>query len=1252
MKTKNYTDGIRITVPAGLIILDPIQTGRQNRSLRKLPSNIAMPGETTQNQNDPVAAALEKTGFEMVRSVIIAPELKSTTRLRKVLTDGSPAEVVIGLKGDENAILLTEQDGMYQWHFAEQTQTSPSTRKRGNFIENTDKELIFRLDDTIYEGKENTTRSFIGTLLAPIKAYILKFTSSLAVTQAIKYLEQDNEERLVQLNRSFYDWQPLASLAELELNSQREPKVLFFIHGTFSSTTGAFGMLAELPWGKKFLEAALSHYDAVIGYDHRTLVKDPAQNAAAILKILKTHNGPNISIDIVAHSRGGLIARTLIEKLLPSSNTAVNINKAILVGATNGGTLFAEPDNWKELIDFYTNIVAGTARAVGFIAPQSKPVSGIITEVIKNLGSFVKYCASAAVTDNLVPGLAAMEPDGKFIVDINKKQDGQVTAENSPYYIISSAFKPKLSGDHEPKELPKRFLTYLGASLMNRFMKQSNDLVVNTAAMSTIDIGSGDFIKGRYEFGENPQVYHTNYFTRPEVADILVKWLALTEAPPTTSVHPILPAHETVITEEKSGTEIALAADTDFIVFDAMSKVKGLRSSIKKFTPSYVVLQQHKGNKIINYAFKGEEAIRIIGQRTYGSIFDTFQLEEVSPTPYASVIPSSTGAAYKPLTRGKTRILVNGSMPVGVVEAAMPVNVQKLAELTRIISRPTSIENKIIRRRALPTFRDNDIHVSGTVFPSKDISFNTPETGETEAVKPESSPFFRIAAEMDNEFENSTDLTVTVTRDELQKTMSDLWEEAAFAGEESKKLIITVLPKKNITLAEGSGRYQIDLPEAGKPIELFFTLEAAGTGEGEVWVVARQGPIPLAKLVLKPQVTTDRPATDAKLKTAQDAVPPVVSPGLNQLWIEEEITQQGTVYKYNVYSDKLNINAKGISKVIQGDRQKYVARLYDDIENRRIRNSNDRKNFEEELRAFGADLYRELIPDNIQEILWNKRTYFDSIQVISSEPFIPWEFLHLVEPKKNGMPAETLFLGQLGLVRWLEGAGINGFPPKEILVREGKVKYIIPEYLDPAYRLPATLLERDYLIKTFNAQATPPKSSDVKEIIQRPGLFDILHFACHGEANSTKVSEAALLMQGTFEDNRYELEFFWERTARNFSNLAATDNSPIVVVNACQTGRAGYKLTTIGGFSNAFLSAGAGVFIGTLWSVGDSPAFFFIKALYDALLDGKTLAVAANEGRNAARENDPSTWLAYEVYGHPQMILKTNIKVSKIDTVN
>jgi len=182
------------------------------------------------------------------------------------------------------------------------------------------------------------------------------------------------------------------------------------------------------------------------------------QNAEELLKIFQGTNWPIApQLDVVAHSRGGLVIRCLIEKLLPQGDWHPTFNRVIFVACTNGGTLLAEPSNWESLVNLYTNLAAGACRVVGLISPQSGIVSLMLNDVIQGIGSFIKYCAQSAITDRLMPGLSAMEPDGDFIKDINMAQVNQPTVENSYYCAITSEFKPRLGGQQEPRELSKRF---------------------------------------------------------------------------------------------------------------------------------------------------------------------------------------------------------------------------------------------------------------------------------------------------------------------------------------------------------------------------------------------------------------------------------------------------------------------------------------------------------------------------------------------------------------------------------------------------------------------------------------------------------------------------------------------------------------------------------------------------------------------------------------------------------------------------
>jgi hypothetical protein len=198
-------------------------------------------------------------------------------------------------------------------------------------------------------------------------------------------------------------WTRVDNLSQVKLPASRPAKILLFIHGTFQSTVGSYGMLTSTAPGQNFLKSAAGSYDAVIGFDHRTLSRDPLENAIDLLARLSAQHLANTpTIDIVSYSRGGLVARSLIEYLLPSSTWHVDIGRVVFVGATNAGTLLAEPENWKDFVDLYTNLAAGTARSIGF-ATGKPPAPEIVHGLLSGVGAFVKYLIWAVVTDRRIP---------------------------------------------------------------------------------------------------------------------------------------------------------------------------------------------------------------------------------------------------------------------------------------------------------------------------------------------------------------------------------------------------------------------------------------------------------------------------------------------------------------------------------------------------------------------------------------------------------------------------------------------------------------------------------------------------------------------------------------------------------------------------------------------------------------------------------------------------------------------------------
>jgi CHAT domain-containing protein len=200
---------------------------------------------------------------------------------------------------------------------------------------------------------------------------------------------------------------------------------------------------------------------------------------------------------------------------------------------------------------------------------------------------------------------------------------------------------------------------------------------------------------------------------------------------------------------------------------------------------------------------------------------------------------------------------------------------------------------------------------------------------------------------------------------------------------------------------------------------------------------------------------------------------------------------------------------------------------------------------------------------------------------------------------------------------------------------------VIPQYPDSRYRLPQAEQEAQWLEQHFGATAVIAQPAPVRQELSR-STFDLLHFAGHGLADQDTIAHAKLMLEGRMDNDHYVPTLLSATTVEQYCNCNRRDRHerPMVVLNACQIGREGYCLTGIGGFAQAFLKGGAGVFVGTLWSLGDSPARLFTETLYTSLLDGKTLSESTTAARHAAQQAGGSTWLAYVVYGHPHLKLR------------
>lgn len=1191
----------------------------------------------------------------------------------------------------ESAVMLVEQDGVLSWHFPDEVTTaSPTHRRRGP----TERQLSFTI--TLSPARTDSDRKRRGVIgdyiFGKAKAWVIRIAARVAVGGALAWLERHVNTGMVSITSpdpETWERTHLSFRAEPPTEPSPPKRILLLVHGTFSSTVGSYGALGAYEWGRQFLEGAINRYDQVIGFDHRTLSVDPLSNAMDLLNHIGGMNQP-VHLDIISFSRGGLVVRSLLEHLLPASDLPITSGRHVMVGVPNGGTSLAEPKNWKSFLDLYTNLASAAFKVLKLV-PQFTMAAKVLDEAVSGLTSLATYMAEHAVDGGAVPGLAAMQPRGSFVRELNLPQSAP--SPLSGYFTITSNFEARLgeNGLPEARELPKRFVKLLLDKAVDQLMRGDNDLVVNTASMTDVGSDLAHHIKDRLDFGTNPHVFHTIYFTRPEVSNALRRWLLdPADSPP-------------------------VRIDTRFITFEAERPWSELRRAITEAVapPSYVIVNRITGE---HYAIALEDILKPPRRirRPDVTVAEMMDLHEddrsTSVIPGAVIdinpYPSSAPTAH--------RTIVNeGNRPLGIIsEDTEPIPNLRLSSLgvpaadlsAGSISpniRRSIGEDRLARvtppepaqpqpapppqsplpreprpprvpisdepqddAGAEPTSGHMDSPETavacpncgsimvrhGSAYACLSCGF-TLETAGAEAAGPESLP--SDAEDQEGTFPESDapqvttchfyaefpaevrkgrteTLIVTCSREIMELLVAHGAVTGSGTVQLDRDITIDIVPRSNFEVVDERST-SFPPPAPGESIDRYFSLKATDLGVGEIWVIVRQGQAPLARLILTSQVVKAADATPTPGMSRAEAQPAEhVYRQMNVLRIFDRSDRNSTRFEYELDLPGTAFD-RFKSETFRADRETYVNDIYQEIEQRWTGSNEDIQQFELELREYGASLCRELFPEKLQRLLWKHRNALDSIVVISTEPFVPWELVHLRNPDARGLPNESHFLAEKGLVRWLRGTPMA----KHVRLRPERCFHVIPAYPHQDDVLVQADAERTFMEDTVGCNALPAHLEDVRRILKGPGAADLLHFACHGHAASN-VSQGLLQLQGIVRGNEVSDEYLQASTVRESAILTGdNEERPIVMLNACEAGRRGFTLTGNGGFTDAFLEAGAAVFVGAHWSICDQPARTFGEAFYTALLAGEPLSQAAIAARNAARGAGEGSWLAYAVYGYP-----------------
>jgi hypothetical protein len=306
-------------------------------------------------------------------------------------------------------------------------------------------------------------------------------------------------------------------------------RTLVLVHGTFSSSANVVGELAATPEGRAFLADALAKYKGqVLVFDHPTLSVSPFLNALDLSRRLAGTKG---ELDVVAHSRGGLVTQWWLE-VFGDALVGTKV-RAVLVGAPLHGTHLAAPNRIQPLLSVLSNIGSLVEQTLS-VAAAANPFALASFALLKFLGRRERNRWGLPPVDDIgsrpgtdaavavIPGL-----HGQSAVANNYELARLRAATARPfvrYYAVTADFEPARMGWKLWKVITEFGDRSMGAAT-DAIFPGRNDLVVDTDHMTSL--ATGRDITDVVTYPRQTIVHHCSYFRQPQTIKGLRKWLAI-----------------------------------------------------------------------------------------------------------------------------------------------------------------------------------------------------------------------------------------------------------------------------------------------------------------------------------------------------------------------------------------------------------------------------------------------------------------------------------------------------------------------------------------------------------------------------------------------------------------------------------------------------------------------------------------------------------------------------------------------------
>jgi len=237
----------------------------------------------------------------------------------------------------------------------------------------------------------------------------------------------------------------------------------------------------------------------MFAFDHPTMSESPEKNINWFFRQLP--NDANLNVDIVCHSRGGLVSRELARRTT-TGRPSVSVDRIVFVAAPNAGTILTDGKHMNDFIDSYTNLLQ--------LFPDNA-----VTDTLEAIIAVVKQLA-VDILEGL-EGLESMLPNGKVLQGLDA-----ALPEKRRYFALASNFEPGSDAN---------IAIRTADGIIDRiFEKKANDLVVPTDGVYQFGPAGGGFGPNpdeRLQLFKGPKApAHTRFFADPLTQQSILKWLA------------------------------------------------------------------------------------------------------------------------------------------------------------------------------------------------------------------------------------------------------------------------------------------------------------------------------------------------------------------------------------------------------------------------------------------------------------------------------------------------------------------------------------------------------------------------------------------------------------------------------------------------------------------------------------------------------------------------------------------------------